>query len=106
MADFTKWLARLPHYNKHFKTSKLRRVFEACNVFTLRQNVINADWHEVDIPINVAIQWLGISFFDRPRFSTLFTTKYNDAGRVVVDRKMGVAAIQGHTIAEAASLWR
>ena len=107
MADFTKWLARVLYYNnKHFKTWKLHRIFEACNIFTLRQNVTNADWHDIDTPIDLAIQWLGICSFERPRYATSCITKYNDAGRVVVDRNIGVAALQGHTIAEASSFWR
>ena len=106
MADFTKWLARLLCYNKRFKTWKPSSVFEACNIFTLRRNVANAGWHDVDIPINFGLQLLSICSFQRPRCATLCTTKYNAERRVVVDRKIGVAAIQGHTIAEASSFWR
>ena len=106
MPDFTKWFARILYIDSHFKTWKLRRVFEACNIFTLRQGVTNADWHDFDIPIIVAIQWLSICSVERPRCVTLCTTKCNDAGRVVVDRKVGVAAMQGHSIAEASSFWR
>ena len=58
---------------------KLRAVLEACNIFTLRQNVTNADWHDIDIPVDVAIQWLGICSFDRLRCATLCINKYNDA---------------------------
>ena len=106
IADSIKWLALLLYFNKHFNTWKLRADFEACNFYTLRQNVTIAEWYDIDIPIDVAIKWLGICFFDRPRCVTLCATKYNDVGRVVVDRKVGVAAIQGRTVAEASSFWR
>ena len=81
MADFTTWLARLLYYKSHFKTWKLRRVFDACNILPLRQGVTNAAWHDVDIPINVAIKLLSICSFERPGCASLCTTKYNAEGR-------------------------
>ena len=68
-------------------------------------SVTNADSDDVDIPSDVAIEWLSICTFDKPRCATLCTTKHNEAGKVEVDRKIGVAAIQGHTVAEAHSFF-
>ena len=95
MPEFTKWFAWLIYFNHDFKNWNLRRVFQRCfPEFPFRQHITNNDWGDVDIPANIVLQWLSICSFGRPRFATLCTAKCNDEGRVVVDWKIGVAAIQ------------
>ena len=65
-----------------------------------------ADWDTVDIPVNLAFKWLAICTFEKPRFATLCTTRYTSVGRVELDRKIGIAAIQGHTVVDAHSFWQ
>ena len=103
VADFTRWLARLLYFTKHFRTWDLRKTFDECKIFKLRVSVTNADWDNVDIPPEVAIKWLAICTFDKPRCATLCTTKFNSAGKVEVDRTISFAAIQCHTVVEANS---
>ena len=52
------------------------------------------------------VKWLAICTFEKPRFATLCITKYSSQGKVEVDRNIGVAAIQGHPVVEAHSLWQ
>ena len=82
-------------------------MFERCFPdFHFRQHITNEDFENVDMPINIVLQWFSICSFGKPRFATLCTTNYSDEGRVDVDRKVCVAAIQGHFIAEAIGFWR
>ena len=78
----------------------------------LNPNVKFKDWDHVRIPMMFAVKWLAICAFERPRIAKLCSTKYETfykgnsdtkSGRIVVDKVIGITAIQGHTYGESAN---
>ena len=78
----------------------------------LLKNVSRLDWDCVTIPVSFAIKWLAICAFDRPRIAQLCSTKYEtfrkgdskeEFSRLVVDKVIGVTAVQGHSYGESAN---
>ena len=81
----------------------MRKAFDARDIHKLRIAVRASDWDTADIPADVALKFLAICTFEKQRFASLCTTKYNAAGKVEIDRKIGIAAIQRHTLVDAHS---
>ena len=109
--DFCYWMVKLVHFTKHFGTYKLRHIFEQCFPdCPLHKHVNRLDWEHAVVPQGYALKWLSVCSFDKPRFAKLCSTKYevdaDNVGQVVVDRVIGITAIQGHTVADSASQYR
>ena len=93
----SKWIARRSCFMRHFRTCGLRRAFDACKLFTLPTKVTWGDWFNVDIPVNVAIKWSSICTFEKLRSSVSCITYLMQNGTAEIMKKVGLAAIQGHT---------
>ena len=78
----------------------------------LIRNLRMSDWDYVTVPKPFALKWFAICAFERPRIAKLCSTKYETfykgnsetkSGRIVVDKVLGIIAIQGHTYGESAN---
>ena len=78
----------------------------------LIRHLKRSDWDYVTIPKSFALKWFAICAFERPRIAKLCSTKYEtfyngnsqtQSGRIVVDKVLGIIAIQGHTYGESAN---
>ena len=101
------------HYTRHFDSSEFRDVFLACmSDCPIHPTVTWRDWEACCIPQDFGFKWVAICAFEKPRIAKLCSTKYersgpdNKVGRIVVDKVIGIAAIQGHTHGESANNYK
>ena len=107
--DLCKYLGKILNFTMAFGSLEFRDVFLRCMLDCQRHlnpNVKMRDWDHVRIPMMFAFKWLAICAFERPRIAKLCSTKYETfykgnsdtkSGRIVVDKVIGITAIQGHT---------
>ena len=108
--DVCHYMGRLLHFTRHYDSSEFRDVVLACMPdCPIHPTVTWRDWEACCIPQDFAFKWLAICAFEKPRIAKLCSTKYersgpdSKVGRSVVDKVIGITAIQGHTYGESAN---
>ena len=98
-------MARRMCHTCHFKTWGLRKALYASHIGRLPTIFTRADWFNLDMPVNVAVKWLSICSFGKPRLFLSCITKLSEHGTVEIEKIIGSAAVQGHSVVNTSSCW-